>query len=282
VLALLAWSRCASAQTDASASVSFPFGVSSLLAPPSSCSAITNPAICELSGNVGYDNAAGAASGNSGYGYLSTSTTLSSIGNHYGGEGTVTADTSASFSDALTFQNAPTSGTLMITLAYSEQTQVACNFGLEIGCAGSAAVALIGAQPNPVTASSVANPTLYPTPPGVTIFSVSPNTQSSGTFVEDLPYSSSSASLYFALTSSSSCQVIGFGGEFCDSQTNSFIRLEDIKVLDSFGNVISGATVTAASGTDYSPVPLPAAVWLLLSALSGLGAFSRNRSSIAA
>lgn len=261
VLSLLAWSACAVAQTSASASVSLPFNVSSLEGPPSSCSATANPAACALAGDIGYNNANGSASATAAYGSLSVSTALGAIGDHYGGEGTVTAQASASFSDTMTIQNAPTAGTLVITWNYSEQTQVACAFGPEVGCVGSAALLLTGAPSNPVTSSSVANPTLYP---------AGSTTQSSGSFVEDLPYSSSQANLYFLLTASSSCQVTGFGGEYCDSTSSSSLQIAAIQVLDGGGNVMPAADIAAASEVVFSTVPLPASVWLLLSALGGL------------
>jgi hypothetical protein len=45
-------------------------------------------------------------------------------------------------------------------------------------------------------------------------------------------------------------------------------------------NLYPGVTVSSASGVDYAPVPLPAAAWLLLSGLGGIGFIARRRKAI--
>jgi hypothetical protein len=73
-----------------------------------------------------------------------------------------------------------------------------------------------------------------------------------------------------------------FTGTVDFSQT---ATLTEILITDSSGVPIPGATLTAASGTDYplSPlnsIPIPAAVWLFSSGLLGLIGISRRRKTV--
>jgi hypothetical protein len=265
-MVLVTWPGFAVAQLNASASASSPFpGL--FLPGQNSCSSTTNPAACSIGFFGGAQvSGGGSSSGSAAYGTLTAAAGTGVFVSHINSGGInayLSSTGSASFADLLTIQNGPTSGELLLTLGYSEQTSISC--GGTFSCQGTASLSIQNGQS---TAMAWSGDT------GINYQGPDITQSARGSLLEIVPFSASTASLLFSLTATSFC----YEGIFCNSTSSASASVLSLQVADSNGNLINGASVIAASGTDYNTVvPLPASVWLMLSALGGLGVFSRKR-----
>ncbi|MEM9971376.1 MAG: VPLPA-CTERM sorting domain-containing protein [Pseudomonadota bacterium] len=97
-----------------------------------------------------------------------------------------------------------------------------------------------------------------------------------------LPYTGGQLDLFLLLEVGHSCRV-NTGPGSC-SFVYDFLntaKVENITVLDTEGEAVSCALISAASGHDYgqdvAPIPLPASAAMFLVALGGLGLVTRRR-----
>jgi hypothetical protein len=160
----------------------------------------------------------------------------------------------ASFADRITVSNAPSSGLLALTFATSGFNQIACS-GLDT-CAVARAS--------------------YSTGNGETLI---PNGTSTHTI--DFGYSDGSGLIQLFLESDVQCQA---GDTFSCGAISNFLdtlQVTGLSVLDANGNLVTGATTTAESGTTYNSgslaAPEPSSLVTMGTGLIGLLGLSSKR-----
>jgi hypothetical protein len=265
ILAILSLTPAAWADSSTSTSVSVVSGTGSCggsNATSSGCSAGSNYDFSGLGDTV---STAGAAAAVASFGSLGTSGAASSncgianpsiVNCSPYTSGSLFAN--ASFSDVLTLSGEPSSGNVVFNIQTMGQSVITCGGASgSPACGGGATTSLI------IPGSSFGPEQTIVLPNGTTDYSI------------DFGFSAGSGSqvpIEFILLTQVQCSNTNFTTCSASSNFINTAQVLGVSVTDLSGNVDSGATITADSGTNYndisgSPVPTPES-----SSLSLLGA----------